>query len=489
MSPFKTSISWLSLVAIAVALFVAAGCTAAPPPSPSPDIPATVTATMRQAMPTPVPTPTPDIPATVEAQVQAQVQLQVQAQVQAELERAMAAMPTATPFPTPTPMPTAVATSVPTVTPIPLFALSHNLEAMVDRVKPGVVRIETDYSSGTGVIFESTPTGLGLILTNHHVVEGAQDIQVQVDDSMVYLATLQGYDGVKDLAVLEICCGQFVTLDFRDTSLVKSGTEVITMGYSLSLAGSPTVTSGIVSAIRFDPTHDAWLLQTDAPINPGNSGGPLLGTNGEVLGINTYNYDWSFAGERVEGVGFAISQQSIQEILLDLKRGVRVEKPGPTPTATPFFTPTPEAFWRTYTNLTSDFSIDVPSNWTVQDTDRKSVRFDSPQKFTHVWVGIGDMGQSSGEELLEAYLEKQEQNYPGGVEILEDVTNSSTAEEQVSYVRYRLRVSHTYCEEEFQEWVWVQGRKYFWLQMGTCVHAIEELHTVNSVIAASFVRR
>ena len=390
MNHLKTHLNLLCLITMALALSVAAGCAAEPPPPfPSPDIPATVTATMQKSMPTPIPTQTPNVPATVQAQVQTQLQAQVQAQVQAELERAFAAIPTATPLPTP--VPTSLATSAPTVTPLPLFALSHNLAAMVDRVKPGVVRIETNFSSGTGVIFEETENGGALILTNHHVVDGAQDIQVQVDDTQVYEAILHGYNGVKDLAVLEICCGQFVPLEFRDASDVKSGTEVVTVGYSLSLAGTSTVTSGIVSAVRFDQACEVWLLQTDAPINPGNSGGPLLNTNGEVLGINTYNYDSSYSGERVEGVGFAISQQSIQELLAGLKEGVRVEAPGPTPTTTPYVTATPEAFWRTYTNLSADFSIDVPSNWTIRDSDRKSVRFDSPQKFTHVWVGIGDM--------------------------------------------------------------------------------------------------
>ncbi len=486
MKQSKTTLSLLCLVTMALALFVAAGCTAAPtPPSPSPDIPATVTATMQKALPTPIPTQTPDIPATVRAQVQTQVQIQVQK----ELERALAAIPTPTPFPTPTPIPALVATPTPTGTPFPLTALSHNLAAMVDRVKPGVVRIETDFSSGTGVIFEETENGGALILTNHHVVDGAQDIQVQVDDTQVYEAMLHGYNGVKDLAVLEICCGQFVPLEFRDASEVKSGTEVVTVGYSLSLAGSSTVTSGIVSAVRFDQDCEVWLLQTDAPINPGNSGGPLLNTNGEVLGINTYNYDSSYSGERVEGVGFAISQQSIQELLPGLKEGVRVEAPGPTPTTIPYVTPTPEAFWRTYTNRSADFSIDVPSNWTIRDSDRNSVRFDSPQRFTHVWVGIGDIGSSTGRELLQTYLDEQAGNYPGGLDIVEELTDSSANGEQVSHVKYRLRISHTFCEEEFQEWVWVKGRKYYWLQMGACLHAIEELRTVNSVISSSFVRR
>lgn len=115
----------------------------------------------------------------------------------------------------------------------------------------------------------------------------------------------------------------------------------------------------------------------------------------------------------------------------------------------------------------------------MQDSDRKSVTFDSPQKFTHVWVGIGDIGRSTGKELLEAYLAEQGRNYPDGLNILEEVTAHRTEEAQVARVRYRLRISHTYCEEEFQEWVWVKSLKYYWLQMGTCVHAMDELKTAT----------
>lgn len=483
MTSFKTSIiSLLSLVATAVALFVAAGCTVASTPSPSPDISATVTAAMRAALPTatPVPTPAPDASATMEAQIQKQVQ--------AELRRILASMPTPTPVPASAPTPTPFPTRTPTVTPLPLFTLSHSLEAIVERVRPGIVRVETELGSGTGVIFERTKVGGAFVLTNHHVIDGAMDLRVQVEDSINYPARLLGYDGIRDLAVLEICCGHFVALNFRDASLVRSGTEVIAMGYPLGFSGSPTVTRGIVSAVRFDPNHDTWLFQTDAPINPGNSGGPLMATNGDVLGINTYNYDWHVSGAHVEGVGFAISQQSIQGILPSLKQGDREEPPTPTPTSTPVPTPTPEVFWHTYTNLTADFSINIPSNWTIEDSDRKSVRFESPQNFAHAWVGIGQVGRSSGEAMLTSYLEELEQKYPGGVEILQAPTDFSNETEEIVQLRYRLQISHTYCQEELQEWVWVRGQKYFWLQMGACIHAIDELQTVNSVISASFKR-
>lgn len=467
------------LLGFAILGLLALGCTTGTPPS-TPDVPATVTAVMRSVTPTPVPVATPDIPATVQAQVQLQVR--------AELAKANAALPTPASLPTPTPTAAPQAAEPPTVTPLPLFALSHNLSEMVDRVKSGVVRIETDLSSGTGVIFESSGRN-ALVLTNHHVVDGAQRIQVQVDDDLIYPALLRGYDGVKDLAVLEICCGQFVPLTFGDAASVKSGTEVVTMGYPLGFSGSPTVTRGIVSAVRFDSAHDTWLLQTDAPINTGNSGGPLLANNGDVLGINTYNYDWSWSGDPVQGVGFAISQQSIHDILPDLKAGTRVEAPTLEPTVTPYPTPTLQPFWQTYTSLTADFSINVPSNWTVEDTNRKSVRFESPRDFAHVWVGIGNIGSSTGEEMLKTYLESQAANFPDGVDILQDVSTSGPEKETLAHVRYRLQVSATFCEEEYQEWLWVRGRKYYWLQLGACVHATEELRPVLSVIETSFVRR
>ena len=86
---------------------------------------------------------------------------------------------------------------------------------------------------------------------------------------------------------LEICCSRFHSLAFKNAATLNSGSEVVAIGYPLGLSGAATVTRGIVSAVRYDSRHQAWVIQTDAPINPGNSGGPLLSSSGGVVGINT----------------------------------------------------------------------------------------------------------------------------------------------------------------------------------------------------------
>ena len=386
--------SFTALAYIVVILLVGTAvvaCTSGAPPSPTPDIPATVEAAVQQALPTPTPTPTPDIPATVRAEVAA----------------TMAAMPTETPTPTPTatplptatptptptatptPTPTPTATPLPTVTPTPTTRPSPtpsptpNLETMVEQARAGVVRIETGSGNGTGVIFETTGDGRGYVLTNYHVVEGSGQVRVQVSEGAGYPATLNGYDAVKDLAVLEICCGRFRSIPFMDATTLKSGSEVIAIGYPLGLFGPATVTRGIVSAVRYDPTHKAWVIQTDAPINPGNSGGPLLSSLGEVVGINTYTFDWSDSGRPVDGVGFAISEQTIRGILQDLKLGSRVDLPAPTTTSTQ--TPA-QAGWRTYTNNSYGYSIDIPQDWEIDDSEKDFVLFESPDEYAYASV-------------------------------------------------------------------------------------------------------
>ena len=487
-------------------LVVTVACTSTPP-SPTPDIPATVTAAVQQAIPTPTPTPTPDIPATVQAGVQAGVKAGVQ--------EALAAIPTPAPTPTPTPVPTATPTPQPTATPtatptptptvtptsapvptatpyptaIPPPTPTPNLETMVELAKAGVVRIETNTGSGTGVIFETTGDGRGYVLTNYHVVDGGNRIEVQVGEGSNYAATIKGYDAVKDLAVLEICCSRFRSLPFTDATSIKAGSEVVAIGYPLGLFGSATVTRGIVSAIRYDSGHRAWVIQTDAPINPGNSGGPLLSPSGEIVGINTYNINWSLSGTPVEGLGFAISEQTIRGVLRGLKLGTRVGPPTPVPTSSPRPTSTSQVFWKTYTNSSSDFSINIPSNWLIDDSDPESVSFDDPGDFAGVWVGVDHPVYSQAGELLEDWIRRQEKEYQGSFDLMQGVNESKVSGEQIAYARYRLQASTQYCLYEVEEWVWVRGRKSHWLQVGVCTHSIEEYKEVTSAIAASLVRR
>ena len=211
---------------------------------------------------------------------------------------------------------------------------------MVERVKAGVVRIETSAGSGSGVIFETTTQG-ALVVTNYHVITGSSRVEVVVQGE-TYQSTLLGYDAYKDLAVLEICCGQFQALVIRDAEdVAKPGTEVLAIGYALGFDGEASVTRGIVSGVRYNAKHTGWVIQTDAPINPGNSGGPLLLSSGEVVGINSYIFYDDAGRVLTEGVGFALAGQTVNGALDELKSGTRIAFPTPTPTATPPPTPTP----------------------------------------------------------------------------------------------------------------------------------------------------
>ena len=144
-----------------------------------------------------------------------------------------------------------------------------------------------------------------------------------------------GTDSVRDLAILRICCGDFHALSFGNVSELKPGDEVLAMGYPLGLPGEATVTKGIVSAIRFDESHQRLVIQTDAAINPGNSGGPMLSETGQILGINTFRREETTSGRPVDNVGFAVAAPTIQEQLHTLKTAPPSSTPTPTPTPTP----------------------------------------------------------------------------------------------------------------------------------------------------------
>lgn len=321
--------------------------------TPTPDLQATVQAMVSAALPTDTPTPTPDVAATIAASVSATIAVQP-----TPLPRPTATatpvptptptprpndtptpIPTATPIPTPTPTPVPTATPRPTPTPRPTATpvptatppAASSLSEMVSRVRPSVVRIASlgGAAGGSGVIYE-TDGQTAYIATNHHVVEGAAQVTITVNDRQNYQGTVLGTDSVRDLAVVRICCGSFQALPFGDAAGLQAGDEVITMGYPLRLPGEATVTRGIVSARRYNDIYRSEVIQTDAAINPGNSGGPMLSLAGEILGINTFKYE--VTGDRpVDLVGFAISGTVVQEHLPGLQASVSAVAPTPTP--------------------------------------------------------------------------------------------------------------------------------------------------------------
>ncbi len=198
-----------------------------------------------------------------------------------------------------------------------------------------MVRITSSTGTGTGVIFD-TQGRTGYVVTNEHVVEGQSRVNVTVNDSTTYIGTVLGVDAVRDLAVVSICCGDFTALEFGDATALEVGDEVVNIGYALGIEGQATVTKGIVSALRYDSDHQAYVIQTDASINPGNSGGPMLSPEGRVLGINSFVYVSDYGAE---GIGFAISARTVIERVPVLRAGTAV----PTATPAPRPTPTPSA--------------------------------------------------------------------------------------------------------------------------------------------------
>lgn len=168
----------------------------------------------------------------------------------------------------------------------------------------------------------------GHILTNHHVIEKAELLEVTLFDENKYEAEVIGRDPINDIAVLKIDCPADTCLPLRMSPdpNVKVGQKVLAIGNPFGF--ERTLTTGIISSLgrslesRYGVMDD--LIQTDAAINPGNSGGPLLNTRGEVIGINTAII--SGTGENV-GIGFAVPAKTINRILPDLIEHGKVLRP------------------------------------------------------------------------------------------------------------------------------------------------------------------
>ncbi|WP_343838886.1 S1C family serine protease [Salinibacillus aidingensis] len=184
--------------------------------------------------------------------------------------------------------------------------------------------------TGSGVIYKVTDNA-AYIVTNNHVVEGANEIEVTLHNDKTKTAELVGRDALTDTAVLKIS-GEFdiKPLSFGDSDSLQTGEQVIAIGNPLGLELSRTVTQGIVSAVDRSITvntsageWDLEVIQTDAAINPGNSGGALIDSNGKLVGINSLK----ISNQNVEGLGFAIPSNKVQSIVDELMKNGKVERP------------------------------------------------------------------------------------------------------------------------------------------------------------------
>jgi len=220
--------------------------------------------------------------------------------------------------------------------------LANAIINVANIAKPAVVEITNEQTSvsqlsqaipvgtGTGFIYDNQ----GHILTNNHVVEGANQLVVTLPDGRTFKGNdvkVLGTDPLTDLAVLQITGSNLPAIQLGDSSQLQVGQWVVAVGYALGLEGQPTVTNGVVSALGRtvqEPSSNSNpnaqtsaagpylfdVIQTNAAINPGNSGGPLTDLNGRVVGINTLVAGQAEPGIQAEGIGFAIGINTAKKV-------------------------------------------------------------------------------------------------------------------------------------------------------------------------------
>lgn len=232
----------------------------------------------------------------------------------------------------------------PLTRPDPLTIAADEVDALLaniyERANPAVVNIDvaggadlTEFGSGSGFVIDAD----GHIVTNNHVVEGADEIDVTFADGSVATAKVIGRDTYSDLAVIKVDLDetQLSPLTLGDSDRVKVGQRVIAIGNPFGLMGTMTV--GIISGkgrtLPADsPTGNGTnfsnpdILQTDAAINPGNSGGPLLNSSGEVIGVNAA-IRTDGTNRANSGVGFAIPSNTVKRVAGQLLKDGRVSYP------------------------------------------------------------------------------------------------------------------------------------------------------------------
>ena len=210
----------------------------------------------------------------------------------------------------------------------PLFTSDEPVASVAETVAPSVVRIDTATGTGSGIIYD----GNGSVVTNAHVVLGADTVEIQLADGTRATGKVLGSDPAVDIAIVQIEGNlNFRKATFATLDTIRVGQLAVAIGSPFGLEQS--VTAGIVSAVnRAVPTLNVEngsrtvleMIQTDAPINPGNSGGALVDRQGRVVGMNTLiRTDGNVEGNL--GVGFAIPTDTIFLVTERIANGLSLE--------------------------------------------------------------------------------------------------------------------------------------------------------------------
>ena len=206
---------------------------------------------------------------------------------------------------------------------------------IIEKVGPSVVNVNTvrlvhDYymnvvplrGMGSGIVIDAD----GHIMTNNHIVEAAEKIEVTLFDGRKFDGELVGTDPTSDIAVVRVSDGSLPPAEIGDSAGIRVGETAIAIGNPFGfLLGGPTVTVGVISALHRTIQAERGvfenLMQTDAHINPGNSGGPLVNARGKVIGINSANIPFA------QGIGFSIPMSLAKRIADELIRYGKVVRP------------------------------------------------------------------------------------------------------------------------------------------------------------------
>jgi S1-C subfamily serine protease len=200
-----------------------------------------------------------------------------------------------------------------------LDAYSQAVIRVVERVAPAVAHVRRGRGGGSGLVIAPD----GYVLTNAHVVDGADEVEVVFAEGASYRAPVVGTDGATDLALVRVLGPSLPAAELGDSDGLRVGQLVIAIGDPLGLQS--TVTTGVVSALgRSLRAKDGRIIenviQTDAALNPGNSGGPLVDTHGKVVGVNTAIIAMA------QGIAFAIPAATARLVTTALIRDGRVRR-------------------------------------------------------------------------------------------------------------------------------------------------------------------
>ena len=243
--------------------------------------------------------------------------------------------PTPVTFPnTPTPAPTATPQPTPTRIRFPSTATPQppptDFSDLFAKYVNSVFRIETSSGMGTGWLIEP-----GLILTNHHVVEGSTIVSVRQNQGSLFTARVRAIDEPRDIALLSFDVSQTFLdpmakpIPTGDAYTSKIASSMMAMGYSGELTpledgtvGPATANIGVLSGIVTFVFFDVNNLVIDAAVDPGDSGGPVLNLDGEVVGMTRAAQAYTGSGQRVVGTFYAVAWEEIRDALPNLKRGI-----------------------------------------------------------------------------------------------------------------------------------------------------------------------